>query len=932
MTAGPEGSRARRVGSVVLLVVSCITFFIGLFAAWAGTTIYDSDAFANRAVAVLDEPEVRRELASRITEQLARAGNQTAVNYRPAMQLAVEAAVDTDSFRSIFRTAVSRTHTAILASQEDGGDPSASALDLSDSISIITANLSLPSNAAPGQSGSGGLNNSFADITKKLSDLQVWSWEDYSGLIAIFGLVAAPVLAGLSVLVAPRRRRAVRRLGWGAVVTGLVVAGLVPVAQLVVGSRISDGPLSRAVSAAVGNVLGDVAVIGLFIAAYGLLLAAATRRAEAGLPTPARVWARFLGWIERRRSTTAGSILVGAIAVLAGAYAVLYVNTVLTALVVAGGFWLSYLGACSLVALVHRTPSDALDALPAPPHQRRNRLLVAAGVGLVVVVLVGIAGVGLTNRAATRAAASGVPECNGDSSLCDVPVNLAMFAGSHNAMSSPLYPGWLFAEQTSTLTGQLDAGIRALLIDTHYGIPSSSRLPGSETTVVITDRAAELASPPGETYDPAIAARAQQIAANAPVAAATERSIYLCHNFCEMGAASFTSEMAKVRTWLDTHPDEVVMMIVEDHTTPADTAAALVAAGIADKAWTLDANQPIPSMGDLVRSGRNLLVFAENGGPGSPAWYQSAYQWFQETPYAWKTVDAMDCGPNRGADGNTFMLINHWVGYSPPDPGKAGSLVNTSEVLQRRIEQCISERGVWPNIVAVDFAERGDLVKVVGAYNAEVKSRLSELGGKGSSGTTTTVAGSSTSTTLPVASASGAAIRQPTVITGLTGGDPVAFCRAVTPWVQTMAGWSLAELSAPPAATGLPSLLFGPLVDRQMPAVMASAPDELAVQFTAAQRQAAAAVQALRDAGLTQAQIDTLADAMADQFASDHPDAAAAAVRVDDLLKGMLGADRKTALATSFGQTNPLDPAVFDLGDVSDQVASDSGYACLVVG
>ena len=58
----------------------------------------------------------------------------------------------------------------------------------------------------------------------------------------------------------------------------------------------------------------------------------------------------------------------------------------------------------------------------------------------------------------------------------------------------------------------------------------------------------------------------------------------------------------------------------------------------------------------------------------------------------------------------------------------------------------------------------------------------------------------------------------------------------------------------------------------------------------------------------------------------------AAAVRVDDLLKGMLGADRKTALATSFGQTSPLDPAVFDLGDVSDQVATDSGYACLVVG
>ena len=66
-----------------------------------------------------------------------------------------------------------------------------------------------------------------------------------------------------------------------------------------------------------------------------------------------------------------------------------------------------------------------------------------------------------------------MPECNGESSLCDVPVNLAMFAGSHNAMSSPLYPGWLFAEQTSTLTGQLDAH---LLIDTLLGIRRRLRL------------------------------------------------------------------------------------------------------------------------------------------------------------------------------------------------------------------------------------------------------------------------------------------------------------------------------------------------------------------------------------------------------------------------------------------------------------------------
>ena len=114
-------------------MLGCVAFAIGLLASWAATVVYDSNTFADRSVAMLNEPEVRRELADRLTEQLARSGNQNAVNFRPAFQLAVEAAIDTDTFRSIFRTAVRRTHQAILVSQQGDG----SALDLSDSVTII---------------------------------------------------------------------------------------------------------------------------------------------------------------------------------------------------------------------------------------------------------------------------------------------------------------------------------------------------------------------------------------------------------------------------------------------------------------------------------------------------------------------------------------------------------------------------------------------------------------------------------------------------------------------------------------------------------------------------------------------------------------------------------------------------------------------------
>jgi hypothetical protein len=474
--------------------------------------------------------------------------------------------------------------------------------------------------------------------------------------------------------------------------------------------------------------------------------------------------------------------------------------------------------------------------------------------------------------------------------------------------------------------------VRALLIDTHYGVPSTARLPGSETPVVITDRAAELATPPGESYDPAIAQRAQQVAANAPPRAGAQRGVYLCHNFCEMGAASFADQMVAVRRWLENNPEEVVMLVIEDHTTPEDTSAALEAAGLADRAWTLDPTQPIPTLGDLVDAGRNVVIFAENAGPGSPNWYQSAYEWFQETPYAWTSVDEMSCAPNRGKAGNPFMLVNHWVGYSPPDPGKAGSIVNTEEQLEARIERCIEERGVLPNVVAVDFAERGALMKVVREFNEATHRSLTELRGS-EDATGTTVAGATTTTASPgeVGSTS-SAFQVATAVTSLTGGEPLAFCAEAEPLVDVMTGWALADLAKPAAAGGLPALTYGPAADRAIRRILPAAPIELARQLQAAADQSAAAVAALRGAGVDQAAIDAVADAVAEQLAGSNPDSAVAAQLVVDRIEAELGRDRTVALARAFDAEHPTAGAVFDLGTVSDEVAESAGYGCLLAG
>jgi hypothetical protein len=107
-------------------------------------------------------------------------------------------------------------------------------------------------------------------------------------------------------------------------------------------------------------------------------------------------------------------------------------------------------------------------------------------------------------------------------------------------------------------------------------------------------------------------------------------------------------------------------------------------------------------------------------------------------------------------------------------------------------------------------------------------------------------------------------------------------------------------------------------------------PVEIANQLAPAASQSAAALDALRQAGLDQATIDALADQLAQRLT--EVDGAVAGQEVVDRLSDELGRDRLLALAQSFERDHPTPVGLFDLGEVSDDVASSSGYGCLIQG
>jgi len=289
VTAPAQGAatRLRQLFARGFLVLAAVLLPVGVIAGWASATLYDSGTFSRRAGNLLRSPAIRHKIAVELTDQLAASGNEQAVNFRPAMELAIEGAVDTEAFQSIFRTAVATTHHDLLAGGQKG-------INLSTALPIIATNLQLPNNARPGQNDASALGNDFSDVTHRMAELHVWQIEGWAHSLWLLGFFGGLAAGAAAIALAGDRRRMVAHLGWVLLADGAVIAGAVLAIQWYVGRPIADPELAAAVKSGVGRWTGDLRNIGLWMAGYGVVLAGAAASAGGRTYTPARV-ARVAG-------------------------------------------------------------------------------------------------------------------------------------------------------------------------------------------------------------------------------------------------------------------------------------------------------------------------------------------------------------------------------------------------------------------------------------------------------------------------------------------------------------------------------------------------------------------------------------------------------------------------------------------------------------
>jgi hypothetical protein len=696
----------RRTVATALVVLASLLLFGAVLAGYARRTVLDSERFANRATAALQDPAARTVIGERVTDQLVLHNEADLLAVRPIIASAVSDIVGTTAFRALFRRAVLDVHRAVFARDED-----TVTLTLADIGTVAAAGLERirPQLAADlERSGAVVVVNqrigaATAEAARIANDIRVLAY-------VLIGLTLAAAIAAL--VVTQDRRVTIAQLGVGVLVVGVAIVIVLTVARAIVLDRVSDPDTGAAAGAVWDEFLGDLRTFGWLLAGTGAVVAAAA----ASLIRPVDVEGplRALWRTATTEPARPGARIGRALALVAlGLLVVVAPLTALQVLATLVGVFVLYSGLESLLRMVYR-PADAEEE--GAMVRRVPRIVVPLVAGLLIAA--GIA-VFVATGGTTEPAAATATTCNGSAALCGRPLTRVVLPATHNSMSVPSR-GWFSAEQDRPIGGQLEDGIRGLLLDTHY----ADRLEnGNVRTFFGSTAKLNLAVEQGELSQESVDA-ALRLRDRLGYRGEGERGMYLCHTFCELGATPLADGLKDIRDFLVTHPADVVVVVNQDYVTPADFVGAIEEAGLTEYAFTPPLGGAWPSLRTMIDSGRRLMLLAENEAGAAP-WYQLAYErLMEETPFTFPpgylTNPAnlpASCEPNRGPEGAPLFLINHWVSTDPvPRPSDAEQ-VNAYAPLLARARTCERIRERLPNLLAVNFYKRGDVFEVADTLN-----------------------------------------------------------------------------------------------------------------------------------------------------------------------------------------------------------------------
>ena len=266
--------------------------------------------------------------------------------------------------------------------------------------------------------------------------------------------------------------------------------------------------------------------------------------------------------------------------------------------------------------------------------------------------------------------------------LCLRTYDNVTFPETHNAFATE--DDGIFYPASNHRTGfnpQWQAGMRAFMIDTHY-----------------------------ETLNDE-----------------SEGKVKLCHGDdsrgaspCRYGNVSAVDWLSNLRDKMDDEPQDVVTLLVENYVQPDHLEQVFMEAGLMDRVFYHEMNEPWPTLQSMINEGTNLVVFWEQGSDSSHPWIHDFLTHSWTTNYGERSTSEMDCDVLRGDGNQVAYHMNNWLSNAVglADPTQAGD-ANDVDFLVERANECWLQHGKRPTFIAVDWWHEGDVVKAAERINLQ---------------------------------------------------------------------------------------------------------------------------------------------------------------------------------------------------------------------
>lgn len=519
---------SRTALSITLASLCALCLTAGLVRTWISDAIYDDDRFAGTAVRVIEREDVRREIRTSIVDHVIRQ-QPDLVSARPIIETVVDAALRSKAFETIMAEAARDLHRTVFET-----DQRSLILNLSDLMTIAVAGVRAYDPTLADRLP-GGPNTAALELASRSTATRIAEVDRRLAVLSWVLIAGAAASAAGAVLVSGSLSRTVLVIGTSLVACAIVVWLAIGLVGAIIARQVGGDEVIGEAAAEAWRIYADGLVWWMWLQALaGLVLAVLASNLVAPSPVSQRLASMRAVWEAAWAHSAARTVLAGGIAT-AGLLLVVAPEPTFRVSAQAVGLGTLYLGTGEMLRGLGLARERTLPRV----RQRRSDTILAvaprllAGSGLLVAATFAVV-VFWVNRDSLRTEpASSIPpieSCNGMNALCDRQINEVVFPATHNSMAAAESPGWYLSEQLRTIPGQLDDGVRGLLIDVYYGYATNR---GVRTDPAVGNVANRLEP----WFGPEALESARNLAdAYGPIPQGAQPALYLCHGYCELGA------------------------------------------------------------------------------------------------------------------------------------------------------------------------------------------------------------------------------------------------------------------------------------------------------------------------------------------------------------------------------------------------------------